>query len=198
MRAISVSFSSCAVFVLLLFGKSSTGTQDETLTSFEAAAKHIKTVAPDSIPSLPRKIARVLDARHCRIPQDALAKPGSITNVIHASFLAAGTSDWAVVCADQKASFLLIFGQDGDRPPSTLASISLLDTLEGIGYGRIGYVRRITVLSPKKFAKLYSNNAADKVVINHDALSDAIIEKFENIYYWKRSTWSLVSSTAAE
>jgi hypothetical protein len=150
------------------------------------------------LPILPKEIAQTLKLRHCQIPQDETAHNGETTNVIHGSFFAPDSSDWAVLCKENADSHILVFRQADAGSASKLASLSVLDSLEGIGYDHIGYVRRIRALDRKKFATYYARGKARKVVLMHDAISDAMSDRFETVYYWQNGKWAIVHFSASE
>jgi hypothetical protein len=165
---------------------------------FELAAQKVRGLAPKSFRILPKKIANELERRHCQIPQDDTARQGDITNVIHGSFFARASSDWAVLCNEKVDSYILVFRQGDADHPSKLASAPVINSLEGIGNDLIGYVRRITTLDRQRFAKYYALGKDRKVTLTYDAISDAMSDKFESVYYWKYDKWEVVRVHASE
>jgi len=166
--------------------------------SFEAAAQKVRGLAPKSFHILPKEIVNELERRHCEIPQDDTARQGDITNVIHGSFFARESSDWAVLCKEKVDFYILVFRQNDADHPSKLASAPVINSLEGIGNDLIGYVRRIKTLDRRRFAKYCAFGKDRKVVLMHDAISDAMSDRFESVYYWKYDKWDVVRVHASE
>ena len=70
-------------------------------TDGHSAPYLIRRLPVSSFPDLPSEIAERLNERGCMIPQTYEAHRPE--NVIRASLQRAGSSDWAVLCADERA-----------------------------------------------------------------------------------------------
>lgn len=170
----------------------------EAEKAFDAAAKNVRVLPAKSFRILPKEIVSVLERRRCQILQDDTAREGEITNVIRGSFLAPDSSDWAVLCKGNEDSYILVFSQGNADHPSKLAPERVIDSLEGVGSDRIGFVRRIRTLDPQRFANYYARGRDRKVVLTHDAISDAMSDRFESVFYWESGKWKLVQFHASE
>lgn len=162
------------------------------------AAKNVRVLPPKSFRILPAEIVTVLERRHCQVPQDDTAREGEVTNVVHGSFFAPNSSDWIVLCKDDAESYILVLREEDLNHPVKLAPEPILDSLEGVGDDRIGYVRRIRRLGPDKFARYYAAGDARQIVLTHDAISDATSDRFESVYYWKDNKWERIRSHVSE
>lgn len=200
MPRITDLFAGLLANAMITFAQSGIDWNDaiQSRKAFETAAKNVRVLSPKSFRILPMEIVSVLERRHCQIPQDDTAYEGDVTNVVHGSFFTPNSSDWVVLCKGNTESYILVFREGNANHPFKLASEPILNSLEGVGNDRIGYVRRIRQLKPQKFATYYARGEARNVVLTHDAISDAMSDRFESVYYWKHTKWELVRSHASE
>jgi hypothetical protein len=165
------------------------GLSAQTPEAWEAAARTIRRLPPDSFPRLPLAIRAALDARGCSVPQSFTSERPH--NVITGSFARAGQQDWAVLCSHHDSSSLFVFWASADaRPPTELARASDAGFLQGIGRGRIGYSRLLAVASPAQirgYAAAFGGPLPK--VLDHDGVEDAFAEKASTVSYLEGGRW---------
>lgn len=161
----------------------------QTPEQWQAAARAIRRLSPNSFPQLPAAIRSALMARRCTVPQSFIdARPH---NVISGRFARARQRDWAVLCSRHDSSSVLIFWSDGDpRSPAELGSTSDAAFLQGTGAGRIGYSHVIAVAHPSRIRE-YAGSPAGPLPkrLDHDGLEDAFAEKASTVFYLEDGRW---------
>lgn len=165
----------------------------QTPEQWQAAARAIQQLPPDSFPQLPVAIRRALMRRGCTVPQSFTDRRPH--NVIAGRFAHAGREDWAVLCSRHDSSSILVFGAPGDSTdPAELERRADADFLQHIGAGRIGYSRVIAPATPARL-RAYSAGSEGPTPksLDHDGLEDAFAEKASTVFYLEQGRWLSLS-----
>jgi hypothetical protein len=150
----------------------------------------VRHLPPSSFPDLPDPVANELNQRGCLIPQTYQAHQPE--NAVHGSFQRAGSSDWAVLCSVKGTVSLLVFF-DSSAKPSVLATSQETQRLQTHESGGVlGFNWGIDVASPQAIHDAQNGLSPRPVRLDHDALSDSIIDRKTVYHYFARNTWSLV------
>jgi hypothetical protein len=142
-----------------------------TRQDFLRADQQTVRLKPSAFSNLPPVVRTELEHRGCTIPQPAGADHAK--NVVTGSFIAAGESDWAVLCSHNMHSQILIFrsgttdqvDEVGDAP-----DLNYLQVVSGdhkIGYSRL--LRAINAISLKN--RMGKRTGKD---FDHDGMEDGI------------------------
>jgi hypothetical protein len=157
-----------------------------------------KLMSPAAFPSLPKNVARSLQARRCKIPQIIHPYPGhnwnpGRHNVLRGRFTKPGQYDWAVLCLRNGTSSILVFRRGSTTSVAEIEKqpVALWGYfMNGVGnYARVIYrANRRTIL---QYHKAYNQPGIDLPLppINHDGINDRIMEKASTIYYYHRGKW---------
>ena len=174
---------------ILLWLCGALGLSAQTPEAWEAAARTIRRLPPDSFPQLPPAIRSALEARGCTVPQSFTSEPPH--NVVAGSFAHAGQQDWAVLCSRQDSSSVMIFwGGAKAGPPTEFTRAADAGFLQGIGEGRIGYSRLLTAASPaqmREYAAAFDGALPKR--LDHDGVEDAFAEKGSVVSYLDAGRW---------
>jgi hypothetical protein len=151
----------------------------------------IHLLPPSSFPDLPAPVADLLDHHACMVPQTYDAHRPE--NLVHASFERAGSSDWAVLCADKgTVSLLVVFASAPDRV-TTLATAPETDRLQAHDpSGVLGFNWSIDPASPDRVHDAQAGMAHRPAPINHDALADSAIEQHTVFHFYTQGRWILL------
>jgi hypothetical protein len=139
-----------------------------------------------SFPDLPQGVVTELDRRGCMIPQSFEAQQPE--NVIHGSFRAAGSSDWAALCSVEGTTTLYVFlgGQFG----TPVAVRSQADT-EWLGAdpgsSNFGSAWGISVRNAANLRASRQLHGATS--FDHDGIEDARLERAATVRYWDDGHW---------
>lgn len=139
-----------------------------------------------SFPDLPAAIVEQLSRRRCMIPQSFEAEGPE--NVIHGSFRAAGTDDWAALCSVDGSTTLYVFlsGQFDapvalrSQPDTAWLGAEPGASIFGSGWG-------IAVRSASTLRATRQMHAA--AVFDHDGIEDARLERSATVRYWQDGKW---------
>lgn len=179
----------CGAIFLLLCLRCAPGLCAQTAEAWQAVARTIRRLPPDSFPQLPAAIRSALAARGCSVPQSFTSERSH--NVIAGSFARAGRRDWAVLCSRQDSSSVLVFWTGADaRPPTELARASDAGFLQTTGGGRIGYSRILAVARPAQirgYAAAFDGPLPR--VVDHDGVEDGFAEKGSTVWYLEGGRW---------
>ncbi len=161
----------------------------QTPEQWQAAARTIRRLPPDSFPQLPVAIRSALSARGCTVPQSFTE--GRPHNVISGRFAGARQRDWAVRCSRQDSSSVLIFWSGRDPgTPAELGRTSDAAFLQGIGAGRIGYSHVIAVADPTRIREYTASVGGPQPKrLDHDGVEDAFAEKASAVLYLEQGRW---------
>jgi hypothetical protein len=161
----------------------------QTPEQWQAAARTIRRLPPDSFPHLPAAIRSALIADGCTVPQSFVEERPH--NVISGHFAHARQRDWAVLCSRHDSSSVLIFwGRPQPGTPAELGWTSDATFLQGIGAGRIGYSHVIMVAGPariREYSAAFGGPQPKR--LDHDGLEDGFAEKSSTVFYLERGRW---------
>ncbi len=151
----------------------------------QKVAYRIRLLPMASFPELPASIAAELARRQCMIPQSFEAKEPE--NVIHGSFRALGSSDWAALCSSQGSTTLLVFfaGQPEPIALHTQADSAWLGAEPGSN--TFGSSWGIAVRSATELRA--SPGLRRNAPIDHDAIEDARLERSLAVRYYSAGRW---------
>jgi hypothetical protein len=148
---------------------------------------------PSAFPNLPSAISDELEHRGCAIPQPyGVNQP---RNVVSGSFVAAGQTDWAVLCSRNKRSAILVFegGRTGevdefaDEPDLQYLQVVTRDN-------KLGYSRVLTCVSGQSLRKRIGVRAAKRRSIDHNGIEDAFVDKGSSFWYRANAKWVKLSA----
>ena len=151
----------------------------------------IRHLPVSSFPDLPFDIQTQLNLRGCLIPQTFEAYHPE--NVVHASLEHAGSSDWAVLCSAKGTVTLLVFFAGNATEPFVLASAQETERLEARTSGRtLGFDWGIDSTSPAQVHDAQSGLEPRPPLLDHDALSDSIVNHPTVYHFYGNNAWTLV------
>lgn len=157
-------------------------------TSLEEAEKKIKYLKADAFPELPADLKKQLDERKCQIPQtNATSVP---QNVIQGSFAAPKSKDWAVLCAKNGKTSILVFWEKGTPCPAELAIAETkadLQDLMGKGFRYSRYISMVAKEHILEQQKRYGGILPKS--LDHQGIDDAFLEKASVTYYCEAGKW---------
>lgn len=140
-----------------------------------------------SFPDMPPAIAAALTQRQCMIPQSFEAQQPE--NVIHGSFRAPGTADWAALCSSSGSTTLFVFFAGQFDSPIALRSQSDTAWLGAEpGNSTFGSSWGIAV---RPAAELRSSPELRRSTtsVDHDAIDDARLERSLTVHYFQAGKW---------
>ncbi len=154
----------------------------------EQAVGAIRRLPVEAFPELPPAVAGVLRARNCRVPQPSAGGPPR--NVIRGEFFAKGEAGWAVLCSVNNSAALLVFRNDRDTKPDTVATSEDRGYLQELGGGNIGYSRQITAAGRDFILGHYrAYGGPEPPPIDHHGIDDAFLEKASVTWYFYNGKW---------
>ncbi|MGB6974536.1 MAG: hypothetical protein WBD67_07630 [Terracidiphilus sp.] len=154
----------------------------------------IRRLPVSSFPQLPAEIAAELNARGCLIPQTYEAHGPE--NVIHASLERAGSSDWAVLCSSHDEVTLIVFFGSAPAQPFEIASAIEGTRLQAHGASNtLGFNWGIDPATPEQVHEAESGSDLGPASLDHDAVSDSVIEHQTVFHYFTKGRWTVVEGT---
>jgi hypothetical protein len=176
---------------------------DQTLAQLDqsglvAVAGHnapylIRHLPLSSFPSLPAKLAGLLDRRGCLIPQTYEAHRPE--NVVHASLERAGSSDWAVLCSKEGTVSLLVFFSSAPAKLLVLATAPETERLQAHDLsGVLGFNWGIDPATPEQIRQAQSGVRPRPARVDHDALVDSVVEGRTVYHFYVKSAWSVLET----
>jgi hypothetical protein len=154
-----------------------------------------------SFPELPSGIVDLLNRRHCAIPQSYAAHHPE--NVVHASLVRAGSSDWAVLCSVDGTVSLLVFfdsaaqqssGQTAGKPV-VLASAPEIQRLQlHDSSGILGFNWGIDPASPQQVHDAQIGLEHPPGRLDHDALADSVVEHRTIYHFYAKNAWNVLET----
>jgi hypothetical protein len=156
---------------------------------WDSADRATKRLGPAMFVELPAGIRLELVRRGCTIPQPFTAKGPE--NVIKGRFTSASQTDWAVLCARQRRSAILVFRGGVASDAAELAAEADVTSLQTIdGNGTIGYSRTIAVATSRYIQDHYRRYGGPKPPpLDHEGINDVFIEKASVVWYWYQNRW---------
>jgi hypothetical protein len=153
----------------------------------------IRHLPVSSFPELPASVQSLLNLRGCVIPQTYEAHRPE--NVVQASLMSRGSSDWAVLCSENGSVSLLVFFAGSTAQPTVLASAPETEHLQPHGpNGVLGFDWGIDPASPEQVHEAQSGMKRRPPRLDHDALADSIIERATVYHYFSGSAWTVVET----
>jgi hypothetical protein len=151
----------------------------------------IRRLPVSSFPQLPAPIAAQLTLRGCMIPQTYAAHHPE--NVIHASFEAPGSSDWAVLCEADGTVSLLVFLASAPESPLTLASVPQTSRLQIHDLtGVLGFNWGIDPATADEVHQAQAALPHHPPNLDHDALADSTVEGRTLYRFYSKPSWTLL------
>ena len=151
----------------------------------------IQHLPPASYPQLPQSVADELNQRGCLIPQTYEAHRPE--NVVHGSFEAEGSSDWAVLCSVSGQIKLLVFFAGNLESPMTLDEAAETQRLQvHRGSAELGFNWGIDPASPQSIHDLRIGMRPRPRRLDHDALADSIIGQRAVYRYFSQGAWAIL------
>lgn len=149
---------------------------------------NIVRLRPAAFPQLPADVARELNRRGCRIPQNAYEKKPH--NVITGEFARGGQTDWAVLCSVRGVSSILVFWNGKADKPAAVAPLRDDWFVQSMGGGQWGFSRGISAVG-KDYILAHNSNIGVPLTrrIDHQGINDAFIEKASSIHYYYGRKW---------
>jgi len=152
----------------------------------EAIAYRIRLLPIASFPDLPTPVAAELGRRQCMIPQSFEARQPE--NVIHGSFHATGSGDWAALCSSAGSTTLYVFFAGEFESPVALRSQPDFAWLgREPGSSVSGSSWGIAVRSAAELRA--SPELRHAATIDHDAIDDARLERSTTVRYYRAGKW---------
>ena len=163
----------------------------QVMVDGQAVPYLIRHLPVNSFPQLPVSIQEQLRERGCLIPQTYEAYGPE--NVVHASLVGRGSSDWAVLCSVKGTVSLLVFLSGSENGPTVLASAPETERLQAHGVSReLGFNWGIDPATPEQVHEAQSGMDSRPPRLDHDALADSVIEHKTVYHYFTRNSWTLV------
>jgi hypothetical protein len=146
----------------------------------------------NAFPQLPRQIAVQLEERGCAIPQTYEAHRPE--NVVHGSFAAPNTDDWAVLCSVKGTVELLVFLDGADDHPTVLVTAKETERLQRAQGEKdwLGFNWGIDRATPVQVHDAQSGLARRPPAPDHDALADSVIEHRTVYHFYSKGSWTLL------
>lgn len=146
----------------------------------------------NAFPQLPPKIVQQLDERGCLIPQTYEAHRPE--NVVHGSFDAAGSDDWAVLCSARGTVSLLVFLARAPEHPAVLSTEKETHRLQE-QHGMkdpLGFNWGIDRATPAQVHDAQSGIARRPPPTDHDALADSVVDRHTIYRFYSKGHWVLL------
>lgn len=151
----------------------------------------IRLLPAASFPALPPAVASQLSSRGCMIPQTFEAQQPE--NVIHGSFRAPGSDDWAALCSVSGVTTLYVFFAGRYASPASLRAQP--DT------AWLGHEPGSSVygsawgISTQSLADLRESSTLQAAFpLDHDAIEDSHLEHSVTIRYFHNGAWVVLLS----
>lgn len=147
----------------------------------------------NAFPQLPAAVSQQLAARGCLIPQTYEARRPE--NVVHGSFEAPGSSDWAVLCSTHGTVSLLVFFGSGSQAATVLASAPETERLQAHDpTGVLGFNWGIDAASPRQVADAQAGMPERSTALDHDALADSVVDRKTVYHFYGKGAWTLIET----
>lgn len=157
----------------------------------ETLSYRIRLLPLASFPDLPPAVVTELSRRHCMIPQSFEAEQPE--NVIRGAFRAAATSDWAALCSAAGTTTLYVFfAGEFDTPIALRSQRDTAWLAAEPGSSVSGSAWGIAVRPAAELhavSRLHHPVVLSQLVIDHDAIDDARLERSLTIHYYQAGKW---------
>jgi hypothetical protein len=163
------------------------------IDQWEKANRDVVRLAPSRFTQLPKNVMQELERRNCTIPQHWNSHQPD--NVISGEFLKKGQKDWAVLCSVRLKSAILVLPASSPQIAFKLAEEEDLNSLEGVGDGKIGYSRAIGPVGDAFIQEHYKNYGGQKPPpIDHLGIDDGTGGGSVVHYYYQNKWLTLTGS----
>jgi hypothetical protein len=143
-----------------------------------------------SFPSLPPAVVAQLDQRKCMVPQTYEARAPE--NVIRGALERRGSDDWAVLCSVNGATTLYVFFQSQLTDPIALRHQRDTEWLGSEVLGAYGSAWGISLSLPSRIRAATRAASNSGLVVDHDGIEDAFIEKSATTHYFQDGVWRII------
>ena len=151
----------------------------------------IRRLPVNAFPDLPDAVVEQLNRRNCLIPQSYQAHHPE--NVVHASLERSGSSDWAVLCSANGGVSLLVFFGNAPGKAVELTTVAEKDRLQRHdSSGVLGFDWAIDPAPPDAVHQAQSGMERKPRKIDHDALSDSIIDRKTLYRFFAQGKWTFL------
>jgi hypothetical protein len=152
----------------------------------------IRLLPVSSFPDLPEPVAAQLRGRGCMIPQTFEAQAPE--NVVHGSFRAAGSTDWAVLCSVSGSTTLYVFlGGQFDAPVALRSQPDTTWLGAEPGSKIYGSAWGIAVRSAANLRS--TRQLHGTAIFDHDGIEDARLENSASVRYLQDGRWLALTGT---
>lgn len=157
---------------------------------WDMADRMTKRLPPESFPQLPAAVRADLRRRGCTVPQEP--SDTQPHNVISGSFIARGTTDWAVLCSIDRKSRVLVYRDGATAQVDDMAAVADKGFLQGGGNGTIAFSRRISPIRGSlmiSYHREFGGDGPPPPRIDHLGIEDAFVGKVSAVIYFYRGKW---------
>jgi hypothetical protein len=157
--------------------------------STDALLASIHRASPSEFRMLPARVLAVLEQRGCRVPQPYSER--SPRNVLQGAFTGANRREWVVLCSVRDTSQILVLAAATGLVVDSLERSADVAWVQGVGQGKWGYSRRLSVLPPARIRK-FARDAEGRTIprpIDHDAINESFEGKGASAYYYAHGRW---------
>ncbi len=167
----------------------------QSMVDGKPASYLIRHLPVSSFPGLPAKVVDVLNQKGCTIPQTYEAHRPE--NVVHGSFKAPGSSDWALLCSVRGTVSLLVFfgGEAGatSAQPIVLESAGETERLQAYpGSTTLGFDWGIDPATPEQVHSAQNGMRDPPAKLDHDALADSRIDRTTKYHFYANTAWTVL------
>jgi hypothetical protein len=148
---------------------------------FRKAWPDFRYLEPKQVREIPAPVRADLEARGCRIPR--FTKWDGPHNAIQGQFVAAGRQDWAILCAANDRSTILLY------PGGAVEAVQPLRA-EDLDPHR--FIHTVTAFVLGKRALRDQQEGQPVPVFDHDAIEDGPIGKPGRVIYHRDGEWMLL------
>ncbi len=154
----------------------------------QSPEEQIVRLSPAAFPELPANLVQELQRRQCTIPQETYSKKRN--NVIKGEFARPGQTDWAMLCSVKGVSTILVFWNESEENPASLAPLEDRGYVQFLGRGQWGYSRGIEAVGKDYIMRHHDAYGGPKPPpIDHLGINDVFIEKASVVWYFYQGQW---------
>lgn len=156
-------------------------------TRSQPADQETARLSPDRFANLPSAIVDTLESLGCAVPQ-TFGNPEP-DNVIKGRFVSTANADWAVLCAHDRGSVILVFPNGSADSMVELEPSPDVQWLQESG-GRMEFSRAIAVADPQYIVEHYKAfGGPEPPPLDHDGINDIFVGKGSVVFYWHDGRW---------